>query len=125
MDENTYLQNNKLCRLLPFSKHNLSPQFQGGMNCPSAFQACLMRWRVQKVGGRQFAVSATINRATYDLIGHFKSLEEAQQAGRRYVSDVLGKARQSYELDSVIDWACHSGAEKTQIAEGSSGADAV
>ena len=30
MDENTYLQNNKLCRLLAFSKHDLSPQFQGG-----------------------------------------------------------------------------------------------
>ena len=51
-----------------------------------------MRWRVQKVGGHQFAVSATIDGAMYDLIGHFKSMEEAQQAGRRYVSDVLGKA---------------------------------
>ena len=39
-----------------------------------------MRWRVQKVGGRQFAVSATIDGAMYDLIGHFKSMEEAQQA---------------------------------------------
>ena len=37
-----------------------------------------MRWRVQKVGGRQFAVSATIDGAMYDLIGHFKSMEEAQ-----------------------------------------------
>ena len=77
MDENTYLQNNKLRRLLTFSKHNLPPQFLGGMNCSTAFQACLMRWRVQKVGGRQFAVSATIDGATYDLIGHCESLEEA------------------------------------------------
>ena len=84
-----------------------------------------MRWRVQKVSGCQFAVPATIDGATYDLMGHFKSLEEAQQAGRRTVSDVLGKARQSYELDSVIDLACHSGAEKTQRAEDSSGAGAV
>ena len=84
-----------------------------------------MRWRVQKVGGRQFAVSATIDGAMYDLIGHFKSMEEAQQAGRRYVSDVLGKASQSYELDSVIDLTCHSGVEKTQIAEDSSGSLAV
>ena len=95
------------------------------MNRSSTSQACLMRWRVQKVGGRQFAVSETIDGATYDLMGHFKSLEEAQQAGRRYVSDVLGKARQPYELDSVIDLTCPSGAEKTQIAEHSSGADAV
>ena len=51
-----------------------------------------MHWRVQKVGGRQFAVSATIDGAMYDLIGHFKSLEEAQQEGWHYVSDVLGKA---------------------------------
>ena len=84
-----------------------------------------MRWRVQKVGGRQFAVSATIDGATYDLIGHVMSLEEAQQSCRRTVSDVLGKARQSYELDSVIDLTCHSGAEKTQRAEDSSGAGAV
>ena len=84
-----------------------------------------MRWRVQKVGGRQFAVSATIDGAMYDLIGHFKSMEEAQQAGRRFVSDVLGKARQSYELVSVIDLTCRSGVEKTQIAEDSSGADDV
>ena len=94
MDENTYLQNNKLCRLLDFSKHNLPPRFQGGMNRSSTSQACLMRWRFQEVSGCQFAVSATIDVATYNLIGHFKSLEEAQQAGRRTVSDVLGKARQ-------------------------------
>ena len=36
-----------------------------------------MRWGVQKVGGRQFAFSATIDGATYDLISHVKSLEEA------------------------------------------------
>ena len=125
MDENTYLQNNKLCRLLAFSKHDFLPQFEGGMNCLSASQACLMHWRVQKVGDRQFAVSATIDGATYDLIGHFKFLEEAQQAGRSSVSDVLGQARQAYELDSVIELTCHLAAEKTQRAEDSSGADAV
>ena len=36
-----------------------------------------MRWRVKKVAGRQFAVSETIDGAMYDLIGHFKSMEEA------------------------------------------------
>ena len=125
MDENTYLRDNKLCRLLDFSKHNLPSKIRRGMNRSSTSQACLMRWRVQKVSGRQFAVSATIDGATYDLIGHFKSLEEAQQAGRRTVSDVLVKARQSYELDSVIDLACHSVAEKTQIEKDFSGTDAV
>ena len=30
MDENTYLQNNKLCRLLDFSKHNLPSQISRG-----------------------------------------------------------------------------------------------
>tara|TARA_Y100000739_G_scaffold173754_1_gene151496 strand:- start:42 stop:224 length:183 start_codon:yes stop_codon:yes gene_type:complete len=30
MDENTYLQNNKLCRLLDFSKHNLPSQIARG-----------------------------------------------------------------------------------------------
>ena len=84
-----------------------------------------MRWRFQEVSGCQFAVSATIDRVTYNLIGHFKSLEEAQQAGRRTVSDVLGQARQAYELDSVIELTCHLAAEKTQRAEDSSGADAV
>ena len=30
MDENTYLQNNKLCRLLDFSKHDLPSQIPRG-----------------------------------------------------------------------------------------------
>ena len=94
-----------ICRIISFDAYMISVSIifplesQGGMNRSSSSQACLMRWRVQKVGGRQFAVSETIDGATYDLMGHFKSLEETQQAGRRYVSDVLGKARPSYELD--------------------------
>ena len=64
IDENIYLQNNKFCRSLAFSKHNLSPQSQGGMNLSSISRACLMRWGVQKIGGCQFAFSATIDEAT-------------------------------------------------------------
>ena len=94
-----------ICRIISFAAYLISVSIifplksEGGINRSSIYQACLMRWRVQKVGGRQFAVSETIDGATYDLMGHFKSLEEAQQAGRLTVAGVLGKARPSYELD--------------------------
>ena len=72
-----------ICRIISFAAYLISVSIifplksEGGMNRSSSSQACLMRLRVQKVGGRQFAVSATLDGATYDLIGHFNSMEEA------------------------------------------------
>ena len=36
-----------------------------------------------------YAVSATIDGSKYDFVGNFKTVREAQKAGRRYVSDLL------------------------------------
>jgi len=36
-----------------------------------------------------YAVSATVDGSKYDFVGNFKTVREAQKAGRRYVSDLL------------------------------------
>ena len=36
-----------------------------------------------------YAVSATVDGSKYDFVGNFKTVREAQMAGRRYVSDLL------------------------------------
>lgn len=51
--------------------------------------ACFLRWTVRKVADRLYAVAATIDGEQYDFVGNFKSVREAQNAGRRYASDLV------------------------------------
>ena len=51
--------------------------------------ACYLRWSVSKVADKLYAVAATIDGNDYDFVGNFKSVLEAQQAGRRYAEDLV------------------------------------
>ena len=51
--------------------------------------ACFLRWSVSKVADRLYAVAATVDGKEYDFVGNFKSVREAQQAGRRYAEDLV------------------------------------
>ena len=51
--------------------------------------ACFLRWSVSKVANRLYAVAATVDGKEYDFVGNFKSVREAQQAGRRYAEDLV------------------------------------
>ena len=51
--------------------------------------ACFLRWSVSKVANRLYAVAATVDGKEYDFVGNFKSVQEAQQAGRRYAEDLV------------------------------------
>ena len=46
--------------------------------------ACFLRWSVSKVADKLYAVAATVDGKEYDFVGNFKSVREAQTAGRRY-----------------------------------------
>ena len=52
-------------------------------------QACFLHWTVRKVADRLYAVAATIDGEQYDFVGNFTSVREAQNAGRRYASDLV------------------------------------
>ena len=51
--------------------------------------ACFLRWSVSKVTDKLYAVAATVDGKDYDFVGNFKSVREAQQAGRRYAEDLV------------------------------------
>ena len=51
--------------------------------------ACFLHWTVRKVADRLYAVAATVDGKEYDFVGNFKSVREAQSAGRRYASDLV------------------------------------
>ncbi len=59
------------------------------MNAFKKTPACFLRWSVQKVTKSLYAVTATIDGSAYDFVGNYKSVQEAQKAGQRYVSDLL------------------------------------
>ena len=59
------------------------------MNASKKSPDCVMRWSVQKVNQTLYAVSATIGGHEYDFVGNFKSIIDANKAGRRYASDLL------------------------------------
>ena len=59
------------------------------MNVSKKSPACVLRWGVQKVSQNLYAVSATIDGREYDFVGNFKSVADANKAGRRYASDLL------------------------------------
>ena len=49
--------------------------------------ACFLRWSVSKVADKLYAVAATVNGKDYDFVGNYKTVREAQQAGRRFAED--------------------------------------
>ena len=59
------------------------------MNSSKKSPACFLRWTVRKVNAGLYAVSATIDGHAYDFVGNFKTVREAQKAGRRFVADLL------------------------------------
>tara|TARA_B100001093_G_scaffold75277_1_gene66087 strand:+ start:381 stop:596 length:216 start_codon:yes stop_codon:yes gene_type:complete len=59
------------------------------MNSAVKSPVCFLSWSVQKVSQNLYAVSATVDGSKYDFVGNFKTVREAQKAGRRYVSDLL------------------------------------
>ena len=54
-------------------------------NSPS----CFLRWSVSKVADKLYAVAATVDGKEYDFVGNFKSVREAQKAGRQYAQDLV------------------------------------
>ena len=59
------------------------------MNAFRKTPACFLRWSVLEVTKGVYAVTATIDGSAYDFVGNYKSVQEAQQAGQRYVSNLL------------------------------------
>ncbi len=59
------------------------------MNASKKSTTCFLRWTVQKVNQHLYAVSATVNGREYDFVGNFKSITDANKAGRRYASDLV------------------------------------
>ena len=45
-----------------------------------------MHWSVQRVTNHLFSVSATSNGRDYTHVGNYRTVEDANRAGRRYVS---------------------------------------
>ena len=62
------------------------------MNASKKSPTCVLRWTVQKVNQHLYAVSATVNGREYDFVGNFKSISDANKAGRRYASDLVHNA---------------------------------
>jgi len=50
--------------------------------------ACFMHWSVQRVTKHLYSVSATTNGKEYTHVGNYRSVEDANRAGRRYVSSL-------------------------------------
>ena len=48
--------------------------------------ACFMHWSVQRVTKHLYSVSATTNGKEYTHVGNYRCVEDANRAGRRYVS---------------------------------------
>ena len=54
--------------------------------------ACFLHWSVRKVADKLYAVAATVDGKEYDFVGNFKTVGEAQHAGRRYAEDLVHNA---------------------------------
>ena len=86
---NTYLRNDNLWHVLGSWCIKSSPNRVKRMNASKKSPACVLRWSVQKVSQNHYAVSATLDGREYDFVGNFKSITDANRAGRRYASDLL------------------------------------
>ena len=68
------------------------------MSTQSKSPACFLRWTVQKVADRMYAVAATIDGVEYDFVGNYKSIRDAQKAGRRYATDLMHNSMSGGQL---------------------------
>ena len=59
---------------------------EGSMDNQKSTPACFLRWSVSKITDKLYAVAATVDGKEYDFVGNFKSVREAQIAGRRYAA---------------------------------------
>ena len=75
---------------------------------PKKFPTYILRWSVQKVNQNLYAVSATIDGHEYEFVGNFKSISDANKAGRRYASDLLYNTKSRWSL-SLRSWFRRSG----------------
>ena len=71
---------------------------EGSMPGHSKSPACYLRWTVQKVADRMYAVAATIDGIEYDFVGNYKSIRDAQMAGRRYATDLMHNSMSGGQL---------------------------
>ena len=62
--------------------------------------ACFMHWSVQRVTKHLYSVSATTNGKDYTHVGNYRSVEDANRAGRRYVSALAHGLRSESALAS-------------------------
>ena len=72
-------------QVLKSSRYFMEDIMQSQNNSP----ACFLRWSVSKVADKLYAVAATVDGKQYDFVGNFKSVREAQTAGRRYAEDLV------------------------------------
>ena len=69
--------------------YSLNYFLEDSMHSQKNSPACFLRWSVSKVADKLYAVAATVDGKEYDFVGNFKSVREAQQAGRRYAEDLV------------------------------------
>ena len=60
--------------------------FWRGMALHHSAPSCFMHWSVQRVTNNLFSVSATSDGLDYTHVGNYRSVEDANRAGRRFVS---------------------------------------
>ena len=62
-----------------------------------------MHWSVQRVTKHLYSVSATTNGKEYTHVGNYRSVEDANRAGRRYVSALAhGIENQSHQASQDL-----------------------
>ena len=72
-------------QVLKSSRYFMEDSMQSQKNSP----ACFLRWSVSRVADKLYAVAATVDGKEYDFVGNFKSVRDAQQAGRRYAEELV------------------------------------
>ena len=68
------------------------------MSSQSKSAAYYLRWTVKKVADKMYAVAATIYEIEYDFVGNYKSIRDAQKAGRRYATYLMHNSMSGGQL---------------------------
>ena len=76
---------------------------KASMTSHESAPACFMHWSVQRVTKHLYSVSATTNGKDYSHVGNYRSVEDANRAGRRYVSALAhGLGSESHQASQAI-----------------------
>ena len=76
---------------------------EASMKSHESAPACFMHWSVQRVTKHLYSVSATTNGKDYTHVGNYRSVEDANRAGRRYVSALAhGLGSESHPASQAI-----------------------